>query len=336
MSPYLQPETTETIAGDNPSTVSGNDTGNSTVDNGNIENSGGGQETGGTGEVTGGLEGETGSPHETPGTPSPSGGVDTLPDPSASEQFMNSVLGSLDVIGGKLDSDPSLDNLSDSLRSLVDLMTLQAEEEARKTEEAEYVPASIPLADYDSYAYPVSVAYLLYPSGLGSETDTVETYATAEDFQNGYTAMRNSMQDGALSWFSILSVDDCSGERVYDAATLLSAEEEGLTEDEELIEDEELTEDEEPDTFREDVLAALDALHEDLQTVSGNDLGYYDGSLSLGQSVLDLQEQCLELQQENMQLSYHMLACDIGFGFVLLLALGYIIMSGFFKRMKAG
>lgn len=330
MIPYLQPGTTEATLGDNPSTVSGNDTGSSTVDGGNIEGSGGSEETGGTGENTGGSEGETGSPQETPGIPSPSGGSDTLPDPSASEQFMNSVLGSLDVIGGKLDSDPSLDSLSESLRSLVDIMTLQVEEEARKAEEAEDVPASIPLADYESYAYPVSVAYRLYPSGLGSETDSVETYATAEDFQNGYAVMKSSMQDGTLSWFSILSVDDCNGERVYDAATLLSAE------GEELPEDEGLTEDEEPDTFREDVLAALDTLHEDLQTVSGNDLGYYDDSLTLEQSVLDLQEQCLELQQENLQLSYHMLACDIGFGFVLLLALGYTIMSGFFKRMKAG
>lgn len=323
MSPYLHPETMEAIAGDNLTTVSGNDTESSTVDNGNIEDSGGSQETGGTGEDTGGLEGETGSPQETPWIPSPSGGSDTLPDPSASGQFMQSVLGSLDVIGGKLDSDPSLDSLSESLRSLVDIMTLQAEE-------TEDVPVSVPLADYESYAYPVSVAYRLYPSGLGSETDTVETYATVEDFQNGYTAMRSSMQDGTLSWFSILSVDDCSGERVYDAVTPLSAELE------ELPEDEGPAEDEEPDTFREDVLAALDTLHEDLQTVSGNDLGYYDDSLSLEQSVLDLQEQCLELQQENLQLSYHMLACDIGFGFVLLLALGYTIMSGFFKRMKAG
>lgn len=330
MSPYLQPETTEAIAGDNPSTVSGNDTGNSTVDNGNIEGSGSNQETGGTGENTGGLEGETGNSQETTGIPSPSGGGDALPDPSASEQFMQSVLGSLDVIGGKLDSDPSLDNLSDSLRSLVDLMELQAEEEARKAEEAEGAPASVPLADYGTYAYPVSVAYRLYPSGLGSETDTVETYATAGDFQNGYAAMRSSLQDGALSWFSILSVDDCNGERVYDAGALLNAEVE------ELPEDEGLTEDEEPDTFREDVLTALDTLHEDLQTVSGNDLDYYDNSLNLEQSVLELQEQCLELQQENLQLSYHMLACDIGFGFVLLLALGYTIMSGFFKRMKAG
>lgn len=330
MSLYLQPETTEVITGDSPSTVSGNDAGSNTVDSGNIETSGGGQETGGTGENTGGSEGETGSPQETPGIPSPSGSVDTLPDPSASVQFMNSVLGSLDAIGGKLDADPSLDSLSDSLRSLVDLMALQTEETARKLDESGDVPASVPLADYGSYSYPVSVTYRLYPSGLGSETDTVETYATAEDFQIGYTAMRNSMQDGALSWFSILSVDDCNGERVYDTATPLSLEWEGLPEDEELAEGGE------PDTFREDVLASLNALHEDLQAVSGNDLGYYDDSLSLEHSVLDLQGQCLELQQENNQLFYHMLACDIGFGFALLLALGYTIMSGFFKRMKAG
>lgn len=330
MSQYLQPETMEAIAGGDPSTVSGNDTGSSTVDNGNIEGSSGGQETDGTGENLGGLVDAPGSSQETPVIPSPSGGSDTLPDTSSSEQFMNSVLGSLDVIGSKLDSDPSLDILSDSLRSLVDLMTLQVEDAARKAVEAEDVPASVPLADYEAYAYPVSVAYRLYPSGLASETDTVETYAAAEDFQNGYIAMRNSMQDGTLSWFSILSVDDCNGERVHDAAALLSME------DEELPEDGELPEDEEPDTFQEDILAVLDTLHEDLQTVSGNDLDFYDDSLTLEQSVLDLQEQCLELQQENLQLSYHMLACDIGFGFVLLLALGYTIMSGFFKRMKAG
>lgn len=319
---YLQPETKETTAGDGTVSVSGNDTGDNTGAGGNPEG-GGSSETGGTGEGTGGTEGETGGTQDTPVVPSPSGGSDTLPDTSASEQFMQGVLGSLDSIGGKLDSDPSFDSLSESLRSLVDIMALQAEEDARKAEEENSLPLPVPLSGYEGYAYPVTVAYRLYPSGLGSGTDTVESYPTAEDFQSGYTAMRDSLTNGDLSWFSILSVDDAGGERVYDAGAFLSAEEAPAGE-------------EEPDTFKEDVLASLDSLHGDLQSVSGNDIGYYDDSLDLGQSVLGLQAQCIELQKENLQLSYHMLACDIATGFVLLLALGYTIAHGFFQRMKAG
>lgn len=323
MSEYLQPETMETTEGNAPASVSGNDTGDDTETGGSL-GGGGTPETGGGGEGAGSTEVGTGDAHGTPVVPSPSGGNNTLPDTPASGQFMQGVLGSLDSISGKLDADPSFDSLSESLRSLVGIMAMQAEEDARKAGEENSLPVPVPLLGYEGYAYPVTVAYRLYPSGLGSEADTVEGYQTAEDFQNGYTAMRDSLTNGDLSWFSILSVDDADGVRVYDADSLLSAE------------GEELTSEEEPDTFKEDVLASLNTLHGDLQSVSGNDIGYYDDSLDLGQSVYDLQAQCMELQEENLQLSYHMLACDIATGFVLLLALGYTIAHGFFQRMKAG
>lgn len=311
----------ETTEGNVPASVSGNDTGDNTGAGGNLE--GAGTPATGGGEASGGTEG-TGGSQDIPVVPSPSGGNGTLPDTSASERFAQGVLGSLDSISGKLDADPSFDSLSESLRSLVDIMAMQAEEDARKAGEENSLPVPVPLSGYEGYAYPVTVAYRLYPSGLGSETDTVEGYQTAEDFQGGYTAMRDSLTNGDLSWFSILSVDDADGVRVYDAGSLLSAE------------GEELLEPEEPDTFKEDVLSALNTLHDDLQSVSGNDLAYYGGSMDLGQSVYDLQAQCMELQEENLQLSYHMLACDIATGFVLLLALGYTIAHGFFQRMKAG
>jgi hypothetical protein len=311
MSDYIQPETTEflPLEGSGSPTVSGNDTGGASDGNeGNPD----------TGDLGGTADGDASQ------TPVPD--VPPLPDVPTPETpdtagFMSDVLGSLDSIGKSLDEAPSYDSLAESLRSLVDVMTMQAEEEKKDAEAEASSPAPVPLADYGAYAYPVTVTYRLYPSGLASETEAAETYGTPEDFVSGYTAKRDAVEDGTLSWFAILSVDDAGDIRVYDSeATGAEASGEG----------------EEPDTYREDVLAALDTLHGDLQSVSSNDLGFYGDHLDMMRQNLDLQEQCLALQQETRELHYHMLACDIATGFVLLLALGYTVAHGFFGRMKAG
>lgn len=307
MSDYIQPAPTEVLpvpdAGD--ITVSGNDTGNANTGNGGNEG-------------PGDIGDDSGSPQlPVPDIPLPPD--DMAPSSPDAGEFMSDVLGSLDAIGKSLGEAPSYDSLAESVRSLVETMTLQAEEEKKAAEAEASSPVPIPLADYVAYAYPVTVTYRLYPSGLASETEAVETYGTPEDFVSGYTAKRDAMEDGTLSWFSILAVDDAEGICVYDADAL-----------------ERECDAEEPDTFKEDILAALGTLHDDLQSISANDLGYYGDHLDLVQTTLVMQGQCLELQKESRELQYHMLACDIGTGFVLLFALGYTIAHGFFRRMKAG
>lgn len=272
----------------------------------------GGVEDAGTGEDgTGEDSGSTPEP-DIPAPPSVSGNeVADIPKPenpvAESAQELADALG---AVAGKLDGYPDGDGLMESFRTLADAVS-------RQTELLEtYALHSVPLSGYHDYSYPVHVIYRIYPAALGSETKVSNDYATPEEFEDGYNFMTDSVTAGNLAWFSIFTVSDAEGAVVYDE---YAAPEEP----------ENPEEPEEPDTFREDVLNALDALNDNINTVSANDLEYRE-------QALEFHEQYLELQQENNQLQYHLMAGSILIAFVLMITLGYTIAHGFLQRMKVG
>lgn len=231
-----------------------------------------------------------------------------------SEESDAEVLKVLESVNEKLDASPDYDGLVDSLRSLVDIMSVQALSEPDAP--------SIPLSGYEDYSYPVDVVYRVFVTAQNSETEAPFTYDSPEMFEDGYTLICNSVDAGNFAYFSIRTVTDCNGTVVYNADAVTEPEEPDNPE--------------EPDTFKEDVLASLAFLHEDLasvhedlQSVSMNDLEYREETLLL-------QQQYLDLEKESRELHYQMLASNIAIGFAVLLTLGYIVAHGFFQRMKVG
>lgn len=169
---------------------------------------------------------------------------------------------------------------------------------------------SVPVSGYEGFSYPVHVEYRIFPTALGSETGVSFDYGSPEDFEDGYAYMTDSVAKGNLSYFQIKYVTDSDGNTAYDGTVTPE-------------------EPERPDNFREDILAALDAINDNINTVSANDLEYRE-------QTLELQEQYLELQRENVQLHYHFLACSLLIAFVLMITLGYTVAHGFLQRMKVG
>ena len=282
----------------------------------NKEETGGGEESGGGGETSGndgeeggGESGADGS--ETGGGGETGGGSGEAPpdleEPAPSPDYASDILESLDAVIDRMGDSPDYDSLADSFRTLADVV-------AKQTEALSTLSApSVPVSGYEDFSYPVHVEYRIFPTALGSETGVAFDYGSPEDFEDGYVYMMDSVANGSLSYFHIKYVTDSDGNTVFDGTVTPEGPEEP----------------EEPDTFREDVLAALDAINDNLSTVSANDLEYRE-------QTLELQEQYLELQRENVQLQYHFVACSLLIAFVLMITLGYTIAHGFLQRMKVG
>lgn len=222
------------------------------------------------------------------------------------------VLKVLESVNEKLDASPDYDSLVDSLRSLVDVMSVQALSETDAP--------GIPLNGYEDYSYPVDVVYRVFVTAQNSETEATFTYDSPEMFDDGYALICDSVDSGNFAYFSIRTVTDCNGAVVYNADAVTEPEDP----------------DEDSDTFKEDVLASLALLHEDLASVHGDLQSVSMNDLEYREETLLLQQQYLDLEKESRELHYQMLASNIAIGFAVLLTLGYIVAHGFFQRMKVG
>lgn len=306
----IQDPTTE-----EPETPAGSGNGDNGDNEGNEENNNGSDPSETGGEENG--EGNNADPPETGGGDQTGcSGGEAPPDVEA-PGYGEKILDSLSSVVSALEDNPDYSGLAESVRSLVDVVTLQ-------TEALQNLSVSgIPISGYTDYAYPVYVVYRIYPTALGSATGYSEAYETPEDFENGYAYMVDSVDQGNLAWFNIRYINDAGGNTVYDSETAEP-------------EPEEPEEPEEPDTFKDDVLARLDALGESLDTVSMNSIDSWEQSLENQEQYLANQEQLIELQKEAVQLNYGILAGTLVLSFTLLFTLGYMVAHGFLQRMKVG
>lgn len=293
-------EDTETISGNSPESP-GDDSGNPETGPGSSETPPEDSDTPGDTRPDIPGDSETDNGHE---EDSDNVGGTTAPGNDNAE-----VLKALESVSDKLDDNSDVESLTASVRSLVDVISTQATALSESP--------GIPISGYTDYDYPITVEYGIFPTSLGAETGHSESYDSPEDFENGYEYMQNSVKANTLAWFSIRTITDCDDVVVYDSTVTK----------EEIPE--ETPEEETPDTFKEDVLTALASVNENLQSISMNDLDYR-------QETLQLQKQYLDLEKENRELYYQMLACNIAIGFSLLLTLGYMVAHGFFQRMKVG
>ena len=307
----------ETISGNSAETlpeepeIGGGDNEN---ENENQENVVGGEASGGEGEETGGG-GETGNSEDVVTTPSggaseaPSadvGGYDSTGDVWTSPDYLREVLDGISAMGANLFDSPEYSELLESLHSLTDTLSLQIET---------YSSNPIPISGYRDWDYPITVTFRISPSAANapSSMPSTEMFNTPEEFEARYDALCG-MVGGSLKSFSIYRISDCSDlEFVYDADNLPETPEEP----------------DESDTYQEDVLAALTALHEDFQTVIENDAAYWE-------QYTFMQEEYAEMQELYTELHYQSLATNIAIGFTLMLTLGYTVAHGFLQRMKVG
>lgn len=225
-----------------------------------------------------------------------------------SDGLETEVLAALESVSERLDNSPDFDGLVDSLHSLVDIMSVQAFSSNVETS------VTIPIKGYKDWDYGITVNFAVFPYGAGYWMYSSENCSNAEDFESWYANMCSLIGD-TLNDFHITTVVDDNGTEVYDYETYVDS---GM--EEEPVEE---------DTFKEDMLLSLALLHEDLQTISMNDLEYRG-------ETLQLQQQYLDFEKESRELHYQMLASNIAIGFAVLLTLGYTVAHGFFQRMKVG
>lgn len=274
-----------------------------------------GSEESGSGDETGDSEntGSAPSDSESDSAVEDVGGTDSPTDVGASPDDFRQAVDGLNAVAEILsEGTPDYGDLLESVRSLVDIMTVQVQSVQSNI---------IPINGYRDYDYPITVTWEVHPSAPNapSRMENTESFDTPEAFEVRYEAMCD-MVGVSLNSFRILRIRDCSDlDYVYDA--------DRVTEEPEMPEEPE--EPEESGTFQEDVLAALSTLHEDLQSISMNDLEYHE-------QYTALQEQYTQMQEQNTDLQYHMLASNIAIGFALLLTLGYTVAHGFLQRMKVG
>lgn len=371
-------EETPTVSGNSPDPPASDETPGGTLPD-DAETLPGGEDAPGSGEAG---EGSLPPDEEVEG----GGDSPSEEAPPAEEDGTQAFLDALDEISGRLEDAPDYEDLASSVRSLVDVMSLQLTEDAaiaapfegyrdwnygvtvsfevypygygNYLDQTVYCSAaedfetwyqdttacvgetirdfyiktitddegveiynyekqtqepspSIPLTGYEAYAYPVDVLYRIFVTAQNTEVEQAFTYDSPEHFEDGYALICNAVDSGDFGYFSIRTVTDADGETVYhaDAATDPGEGEE--------------------DSFQEDVLSSLALLHEDLQSISMNDLGYREETLALQQEYTDL-------MKESRELHYQTLACTVAIGFSVLLTLGYLVAHGFFQRMKVG
>lgn len=290
----------------------GADGGEDKEDSGDGGTSQDGSEENGSGGDTDGSETSGGAPSggQSGASGEELGGTDSPADVGATPDDLRQAVDGLNAVAEVLaDGTSDYGDLLESVRTLVDIMTMQVQASQSNT---------IPISGYRDYDYPITVTWEVHPSASGapSRMESTESFDTPEAFESRYDDMCG-LVGVTLNSFRILRIRDCSdAEYVYDA--------------DHVVEEPETPEGpEEPDTSQEDILAALFVLHEDLQSISMNDLDHY------GQYIA-MQEQLADMQELNTDLQYHMLASNIAIGFTLLLTLGYTVAHGFLQRMKVG
>lgn len=255
-----------------------------------------GAETG-AGDGPGVAETDGGSPSDVV-----SDELDTGVD-SATAQMQESLV-QMQESFAELQYDQILAPLADSIQTLADMISLQSEL---------YISThAVPISGYLDWDYPISVTWEVYPSAPGapSSMENVSSHDTPEDFEAEYDRL-STLVGQTLTGFRVLRVSDCSDEEfVYDADAVVEEPEDpapGAS-----------------DAYQADVLAALASIHEDLQTISGNDLVAYES----------MQEALADMQEANTVMQYNVIASNIAVICALAVLSGFIIIGRFFHRMN--
>ena len=221
-----------------------------------------------------------------------------------------------DILSGLRESlskkDADVETLADSVRSLVDVMSMESSQASDV-----YTPPEIPIAGYVEWNYPITVDYLVSIVGFEDAISQTEVYDSPavflEDYQN---FAKECFLGGTFKDFSIEKICDSGGVAVYDSKA-----------DETEPPEEEPFEDLHPAMLEtlasmDAHLAVMDSTLADIASVSENSIAYYENGL--------------KLYQQSNELLMHTLAVDLALLFVVVWMLGHKIAHALWQRMRVG
>ena len=237
----------------------------------------------------------------TDGTDPPQGGENPTEGDTAPGNDMQKILKDLRESLGKKDTD--METLTDSIRSLVDVMSTEAQSDI-------YVPPDIPIEGYRDWNYPITVEYLVSVVGFDEPVQQSQTYPDADIFLEDYQGFaRECFIGSTFKDFYIDRIQDESGNLVYDSQA-------GIEEPPA----EEPAEDLTPAIL--ETLQSIDARLESIDSLSGNTLDYY--------------EDTLKLHEEQNALLTNTLALNMALLFLLVVSFGHKVAHAFWQRMRVG
>ena len=266
---------------------------------------------GGTTPDEGGTTPDDGITTPDEGGTTPDEGITTPDDDTnVTGNEMQDILSGLRESLSKKDAD--VETLADSVRSLVDVMSMESPQASDV-----YTPPEIPIAGYVEWNYPITVDYLVSIVGFEDAISQTEVYDSPavflEDYQN---FAKECFLGGTFKDFSIEKICDADGVTAYDSKA-----------DETEPPEEEPEENLHPAMFEtlasmDAHLAAMDATLADIASVSENSIAFYEDSVKLYRQANELTAQTL--------------AVNLALLFVLVVMLGHRIAHAFWQRMKVG
>lgn len=210
----------------------------------------------------------------------------------------------LDSISARFEQkDADVADLTESIRSLVDLMSL----DLYSTPGYTYVPPEIPIEGYQEWDYPIIVDYLITIVGYGDPIPQSNDYDDPDQFLEDFQAFAFECYKGDVySEFSIDKVWGAEGKKLYDSQGMEEPEPDPG--------------EEEPNETVELLLSHLEGINTTLEEMQQADLEYY-------QSVAAYQEDMLRLQ-----------AADTGATIILCIAvfvvLGELVIKHFLEGFR--
>lgn len=212
------------------------------------------------GEIPGGDTGIPGPPSQETGSG----------EGSLTEKDMQELLDRINARFEQKDADVT--DLTESIRSLVDLMSA----ESYSSPGYVYEPPEIPIEGYREWEYPITVDYLVMIVGYGDPVPQSMDYDDPDQFLEDFQAFAYECYKGVtFTEFTIDKVWGVDGQKLYDSQGMEESEPDPG--------------EEEPNETVELLLSHLEGINTTLLEMQQTDLEYY-------QSVADYQEEMLKLQ----------------------------------------
>lgn len=243
-----------------------------------------------------------------PVTPAPAGGDGQSPQESKTEEKLDSVLESLDLMKQQDNDNPVLADFTDTLKDLIVVLSPNPSE----PETPVMVFPALP-DGYQDYRYPINVQIEVLPKGSDYSMGMGFSCTMPNQFADEIADLTSQVESGVYDMARVQYVyeTDENGNTnvlVYDYEHVVSPDVPETPD--------------EPTETEKTVLELLESVTVEVQAIRENDVSY--------------REEMLLLQQEMKVLQTQSLASSIALGMCIFFGAGYVVANGFWSRMKVG
>ena len=272
----------------------------------NLEEGGGGDPSVSDNSTSGDGGGSGGNAE--PVTPAPAGGDGQGSPESRTEEKLDSVLESLDLMKQQDNDNPVLADFTDTLKDLIVVLSPNPSE----PETPVMVFPALP-DGYQDYRYPIDVQIEVRPKGSDYSMGMGLACTMPNQFADEIADLTSQVESGVYDMARVQYVyetgnDGKTNVLVYDYEHVVSPDEPETPD--------------EPTETEKTVLELLESVTVEVQSIRENDIVYRDEMLLLQQEIKVLQTQSL--------------ASSIALGMCIFLGVGYMVANGFWSRMKVG